>query len=69
MGSDEVVVHSPRGFRALRQLVRGSGAQVMFSSLLPVVGSHTGRTDKSIQLIHVSVAGVSITILGSFTME
>jgi len=44
---DEVAVRSPRvikrDFRALGQLVRESGAQVIFSALLPVVGNDIGR--------------------------
>jgi len=44
---DEVAVRSPRvikrDFRALGWLVRESGAQVIFSSLLPFVGSDVAR--------------------------
>jgi len=47
VGGDEVAVRSPgvikRDFRALGQLVRESGAPVIFSSLLPVVDSDNGR--------------------------
>jgi len=46
-GGDEVAVCRPRvikrDFRALGRLVRESGAQVIFKSLLPVVGSDIGR--------------------------
>jgi len=46
MSGDEVAVCSPgeitRDFRVLGWLVRESGAQVIFSSLLPVVGSDIG---------------------------
>jgi len=42
VGADEVAVSSPRvikkKFKALGRLVKESGAQVIFSSLLPVVG-------------------------------
>jgi len=42
VGADEVAVSSPRvikrEFKALGRLVEESGAQVIFSSLLPVVG-------------------------------
>jgi len=47
VGGDEAATCSPsvikRDFRALGQLAREPGAQVIFSSLLPVVGSDTGR--------------------------
>ena len=47
VGGDEVATRSPRAikrdFRALGRLVRESGAQVIFSSILPVVGSDIGR--------------------------
>ncbi|KAK4832299.1 hypothetical protein QYF61_021698 [Mycteria americana] len=47
MGDDEAAVHGPRvierDFRALGQFMRESGAQVIFSSLLSVVGSDIGR--------------------------
>jgi len=39
-----------RGFRALGQLVSGSGAQVVFSSILPVAGNNEGRNRKSQQI-------------------
>jgi len=42
VGADEVAASSPRvikkEFKALGRLVKESGAQVIFSSLLPVVG-------------------------------
>jgi len=47
VGAEEVAVHSrrviKRDFRALGQLVRESGAQVIFSSLLPVADGDVGR--------------------------
>jgi len=46
-GGDEAIMHSPRtikrDFRALGCLVRESGPQIIFSSLLPIAGSDTGR--------------------------
>ena len=54
VGSDEVAIRSPRAikrdFRALGRLVKGSGAQVMFSSVLPVAGNDEGRNRKSQQI-------------------
>ena len=38
-----------RDFRALGQLVKGSGAQVVFSSILPVAENDEGRNRKSQQ--------------------
>jgi len=47
MGADEVAVSSPRvikkEFKALGRLVKESGAQVIFSSLPPVVGRDVER--------------------------
>jgi len=47
MGAGEVAVSSPKAiekeFKALGQLVKESGAQVIFSSLLPVVGRDVER--------------------------
>ena len=47
VGADEVAVSSPRvikkEFKALGRLVKESGAQVIFSSLLPVVGRDVER--------------------------
>jgi len=47
VSGDKVAVHSQRvikrDFKALGRLVRESGAQVVFSSLPPVVGSDTGK--------------------------
>jgi len=47
VGGDKVAVHSPRvikrDFRVLGRLVRESGAQVIFSSLLPVAGGDVAR--------------------------
>ena len=54
VGSDEVATRSlraiKRDFRALGQLVKGSGAQVVFSSILPVAGNGEGRNRKSQQI-------------------
>jgi len=54
VGSDEVATRSPRtikrDFRTLGQLVKGSGAQAVFSSILPLSGNDEGRNRKS-QLI------------------
>jgi len=36
-----------RDFRALGQLVKRSGAQVVFSSILPVAGNNEERNKKS----------------------
>ena len=47
MGGDETTACSPRvikrDFKALGQLIRESGVQVIFSSILPVAGSNIGR--------------------------
>jgi len=47
VGADEVAVSSPKAikkeFKALGRLVKESGAQVIFSSLLPVVGRDVER--------------------------
>ena len=47
VGGDEAISHNPRSIkrdlRTLEQLVRESRAQVIFSTLLPVVGSDIGR--------------------------
>jgi len=47
VGGDKVAVHSPRvikrNFSALGRLVRESGAQVIFSSFLPVAGGDVER--------------------------
>jgi len=68
LGGDEVAVHSPRmikrDFRALGHLVRESGAQVIFSSLLSVAGSDVTRNNL---LAHGSVAGVTDTISAFLT--
>ena len=54
VGSNEVATRKPRAvkrdFRALGQLVKGSGAQVVFSSILPVAGNDEGRNRKSQQI-------------------
>jgi len=54
VGGSEATTHSPRAvkrhFRALGPLVRESGAQVIFPSLLPVVNSDTGRSRKSLSI-------------------
>ncbi|GAB0208393.1 hypothetical protein GRJ2_003305000 [Grus japonensis] len=46
VGGDEAVTHNAkaikRDFRVLGQSLKGSGAQVIFSSLLPVKGSNVG---------------------------
>ena len=51
MGGAEAATRRPRpierDFRALGQLGRGSGAQVVFSSVLPVAGSDTGRNSRT----------------------
>jgi len=39
-----------RGFRALEQQAKGSGAQVVFSSILPIAGEDKGRNRKSQQI-------------------
>jgi len=50
--SDEIEERRPkavkRDFRALGQLVEGSGAQVVFSSILSVAGKNTERDRKLI---------------------
>jgi len=65
-------MHSPnavkRDFRTLGQQVRKSEARVIFCSLLPVVGSNTGKTDMPILLINGSVAGVTTAVLGFLIM-
>lgn len=47
IGSDEVPKKSPRAikkdFRSLGQLVKGSGAWVVFSFIFPVPGNNTER--------------------------
>ncbi|KAK4811185.1 hypothetical protein QYF61_019816 [Mycteria americana] len=71
VGGDEAATQSPRAikrdFRALGRLVRDSGAQVIFSSLLPVVGSDTRGTETPNLLTHGSVAGVIATDLDFLT--
>jgi len=51
VGSDEITERSPktvkRDFRALGQLVEGSGAQAVFYSVLPVAGKSTERDRKT----------------------
>jgi len=51
VGSDEITDRDPkvikRDFRALRLLVEGSGAQVVFSSVPSVAGKNTGRDRKT----------------------
>lgn len=39
-----------RGLRALAELVKGSGAQVVFSSVLPVAGNDGARNRKVMQM-------------------
>ena len=60
MGGDEATTSSPRAsrrdFRALGQLVRESGAQVIFSSVLPIAGSDIGRNRRS-QTIYTLLSG------------
>jgi len=50
-GGDEIVERSPkfikRDFRALGQLVEGSGAQVVFSSILSLAGNNSERGRKT----------------------
>jgi len=54
VGSDEVRTKSvqeiKRDFRALGQQVKGSGAQVVFSSIPPTAGKDEGRNRKSQQI-------------------
>ncbi|KFQ57597.1 hypothetical protein N334_03560, partial [Pelecanus crispus] len=51
VGSDEITERSPkaikRDFRALGRLVAGSGAQVVFSSILSVAGKNAERNRKT----------------------
>jgi len=51
VGGDEIAERSPkairRDFRALGQLFEGSGAQMMFSSVLSVTGKNTERNRKT----------------------
>jgi len=51
---DEVAIRSPgvmeRDFRTLGRLVEGGGAQVVFSSFLPVAGNDEGRNRKTQQI-------------------
>lgn len=57
LGSDEAAINlkvNKRDFGALVQLVKGSGAQIVFSSVLPVAGSDAGRNRKT-QLVNVWV--------------
>lgn len=73
VGDDEATIHNPRAikrdFRVLGVLLRESGAQVIFSSTLPVASSDTGRnryqeeTGLSL-LIHGFVPSFTTTILG-----
>ena len=60
VGGDEVAMRSPRAikrdFRALGRLVRESGAQVIFSSILPVAGSDIGR-NRQTQSINTWLCG------------
>ncbi|KFV04940.1 hypothetical protein N340_02425, partial [Tauraco erythrolophus] len=60
VGGDETETRSPRlikrDFRTLGQLVRGSGAQVIFSSIFPVASNDTGRS-KCIQSINMWLRG------------
>jgi len=62
MGRDEVAVSSPkvikRDFRACEWLVRESGKQAIFSSLLPVESDDIARNRQPNLLIHGSMAGV-----------
>ena len=66
MGADEVAVSSPRvikkEFKALGR------AQVIFSSLLPVVGRDVEWHRQTQSITHGSVTGVTATTLGSLTM-
>ena len=54
IGSNEVAERSPRvskrDFMALGQLLEGSGAQVVFSSILPVAGINTERNRQTQQI-------------------
>jgi len=54
VGSSEVAARSlraiKRDFRALGQLVKGSGALVVFCSIPPVAGNNEGRRRKSQQI-------------------
>ncbi|PKU45858.1 hypothetical protein llap_3859 [Limosa lapponica baueri] len=54
VGGDEVATSSPRAmkrdFRALGRLVKGSGAQVVFSSIPPLAGIEEGINRKSQQI-------------------
>ena len=51
VGGDKIAERSPkaikRDFRALGRLVEGSGAQVVFSSILSVAGNSTERGRKT----------------------
>jgi len=62
VGSNEVAIK--KDFRALVQLVQGSRAQVVFSSILPVAGNDEGRNRKSQQINTVSEPDVNSRILG-----
>lgn len=60
VGNDEVAKRSPRAikryFRALGQLVKGSGARVVLFSILPVPGKFTGKS-KQTQMINTWLQG------------
>ena len=73
VGSDEVAIRSPRvvktNFRALGQLIKGSGAQVPFSSVLSVAENDEGRNRKASRSIPASERGVTGRILGFLIMS
>jgi len=46
----EVHWHSREDFRALEQLIKGSGTQAVPSSILPVTANDEGRNRKSQQI-------------------
>ncbi|KFQ60646.1 hypothetical protein N334_01172, partial [Pelecanus crispus] len=60
VGSDEITERSPkaikRDFRALGQLVAGSGAQIVFSSILSMAGKNAERNRKT-HLINKGLGG------------
>lgn len=71
VGGEEDVTCSPRvikrDFRALGLLVRGSGAQVIYSSLLLLAVALEETVGPSL-LIHDSVCGVTTTVVVFLTM-
>lgn len=63
VGANEVAMESPRefkrDFKALGRLVKGSGVQLVFSSVLPVVGNNIKR-NRCTQLINSCLRLVSL---------